>query len=209
MKVWSWWLPDILPHVPGCPIPVAEHELKRAAQVFFATSRAWLVTEPEVAGLAGDVELSIVPTDPEQDLVRLEQAWINGIPATVKTVAEMDSQASDWQTHEGTPSIVVQLSPDVARLYPIPLADFTVKWRASIIPSDVATGLPDDMAATYRDELAQGAKGRLMLYPNKSWTALDIAGVVGGAFADGASKANLEAARSFGKGRIKARPKWC
>ena len=27
-QAWSTWLPDVLPHVPGCPVLVAEHEIE-------------------------------------------------------------------------------------------------------------------------------------------------------------------------------------
>jgi hypothetical protein len=209
MALWSSWLPDILPHVPGCPIPVVQHELLRASQEFFTRTRAWLVTDAPVTVVADTEEIDLAPVDTEQDLVRVESVWFNGIPGTVKTVAEMDEDVTDWQTATGTPSIIVQLSPDVARFYPIPNADVAVKIRKSIRPSDSATGIPDDLAAAYRIDLAQGSKSRLMLYKDKPWTDPALAAVSQVQFNDAVSTANLDAARSFGKGRITARKKWC
>lgn len=209
MSLWSTWLPDILPHVPGCPVVVVEHELKRAAQEFFTRSRSWLVTDAPVTVAAAEEEINLAPTDDEQDLVRVEAVWFNGIPGSVKTVAEMDDSSQDWQTATGTPSIIVQLSPDVARLYPIPTADVVVKIRKSIRPSDAATGIPDDLASAYRNDLAQGAKSRIMLHKDKPWSDPGLAGVTAAQFGDATSSANLDAARSFGKGRISARKKWC
>lgn len=209
MALWSSWLPDILPHVPGCPVIVVQHELMRAAQEFFTRSRAWLVTDSPVTVVATTEEISLSPTDAEQDLVRVEAVWFNGIPGKVKTVAEMDEDVTDWQTATGTPSIIVQLSPDIARLHPIPTADVTVKVRKSIRPSDSATGIPDDLASAYRNDLAQGAKSRIMLHKDKPWTDPSLAAVSQAQFNDATSSANLDAARSFGKGRISARKKWC
>jgi hypothetical protein len=49
MSLWSAWLPDVVPHLPECPIPVIEHELRRAAQLFFEGSRAWRIYVPAIA----------------------------------------------------------------------------------------------------------------------------------------------------------------
>lgn len=209
MAIWSSWHPDILPHVPGCPVIVVNHELLRSAQEFFTRSRAWLVTDDPVTVVAEVEEIDLTPADTEQDLVRVEAVWFNGIPGSVKTVDEMDRDVTDWQTATGSPSIIVQLSPDVARLYPIPVDAVLVKIRKSIRPSDTATGIPDALASAYRDDLAQGAKSRLMLHKDKPWTDETRAAVSAAKFSDSVSTANLDAARSFGKGRISARKKWC
>jgi hypothetical protein len=181
----------------------------RAAQEFFKRSRTWLVTDAPVTVVATTEEIDLTPADPELDLVRVEAVWFNGIPGSVKTVAEMDESGADWQTATGSPSIIVQLSPDIARLYPIPVDSVSVKIRKAISPSDTATGIPDDLASAYRDDLAQGAKSRLMMYKDKPWTDETRAVVSGGMFNASIGAANLDAARSFGKGRISARKKWC
>lgn len=210
MKLWSSWQSDILPHVAGCPTPIIEHELLRAAQEFFSGSRAWIVTYADQTVLANVAEVSLAPASAEQEIVRLEKAWINGTSADVFPFQTMDScYSDDWQTHTGTPTAVIQLSPDSVRLYPIPTDSITLKIRASVQPSEAATGLPDDMAGQYRMDLVEGAKAKLMMYSKSEWYDPKKAAVHEAAFQAAIDSANVSAARSFGASRIVARKKWC
>lgn len=210
MKLWSSWQRDILPHVAGCPTPIIEHELLRAAQEFFSGSRAWIVTYADQTVLATVAEVSLAPASAEQEIVRLEKVWVNGVPADVLSFQEMDrAYGDDWQTHTGTPTAVIQLSPDSVRLYPIPTDSITLKVRASVQPSEAATGLPDDMAGQYRMDLVEGAKSKLMMYSKSEWYDPKKAAVHESAFQAAIDSANVSAARSFGAARITARKKWC
>lgn len=207
---WSDWFKDLLPHVPGCPNILAAHELRRAAQAFLDQTRAWQVTQAAATVTAGQTIETISVAG--ADLVRVEKAWYDGKPMDIKTTEDMDaSYADDWQIHTGTPSCLLQLTPGVLQFYPIPTVDATtgLKLRVSLKPNETATGVPHDLAMKYRSEILAGAKARLMLYPGKPWTNGDLAVISGGAFDAGVGKANLAAARSFGRGRIAARPKWC
>jgi len=84
-----------------------------------------------------------------------------------------------------------------------------LKLRLIVRPSDTATGLPDDLALRFRDEIHVGAKSRLMLYPGKPWTNPDMAGVYSQAFNALVNQATAAAARAFVQARIPSRPKWC
>lgn len=212
MKAWSYWFPDLMPHVPGCPQVLAKHELRRAAQAFFHQTRAWQIDKAAVPVVASQETVSLAPADADQELVRLESAWYDGKPLDPTTAEALDaSYADDWRSHTGTPFAFFQLVPGEIRLYPLPMADATtgVTARLSVRPSETSTGLPDDMAIRFRDEIHVGAKARLMLYPGKPWSNPDLAGVYGMTFSDQVGAANARAARSFAQARIPARPKWC
>lgn len=211
-KAWSYWHPDLRPHIPGCPSAVATHELRRAAQAFFKSSRAWQVTLPLVAVTANQSAVTIAFADPLVELVRVEQAWYDGQPMSMTTADDLDAaNGSDWNLHTGTPYKLFQLTPGVLRLYPIPTAASTtgLKLRVSQRPSDTATGLDDEMAVKYRDDIHVGAKARLMLYPNKPWSNPSMAGVYASAFDAMVGMANFDAATSFNGARKRATPKWC
>lgn len=211
-KAWSYWYTELLPHLPGCPNMLVDHELRRAAQQFFKETRAW---KDDLALIAVSANQSLVPVvfaDPGQELVRVEHATYDGITLGVTTTQELDAEHSDdWTLHTGTPSNIYQVTPGVVRLYPIPVSNSVtgLKLRVAIRPSDAATGLADEMAVKYRDDITAGAKSRLMLYPNKPWTNADLAVLNAGAFSGAIGVANLSAARSFGAARKPSRPKWC
>lgn len=212
MKLWSAWLPDLLPHVPGCPTVVAEHELRRAAQAFFQQTRAWQVILPAVAVAANQAEVDVTPTDTTLDLVRVQAAAYDGKPLGKQTAEDLDAEFSDdWTAHTGTPGDYIQLTPNVLRLYPVPTVAATtgVKVRAAVAPSHTSTGLPDDLADRFWDEMHAGAKARLMLYPGKPWTNTELAAVYGQAFTNMVATATAAAARAYGQARIPARVKWC
>jgi hypothetical protein len=211
VATWASWLPDVLPHVPGCPVVVAEHELRRASQEFFRRTRAWRVNLTTIAVPASTAEISCEPADAAHDLVRVEAVLYDGRQLDPETVENLDKGFSDeWAAHVGTPTHYVQLTPGILRLYPVPsdAATFGVKIRASVTPSESATGIPDDLAQKYRDAIQAGAKSRLMLMPGKGWTNLDLAAIYGRSFSDMADSANADAARAFGAAKIATRQVW-
>ena len=207
---WSTWLPDLMPHLPGCPNAVARHELLHAAQILLQRSRAWTVTLPDQPVVAAQETVDVDLTGAE--LVRIERAWYDGVVVPPRLVNEIEEAfGSDWQEHTGTPTAIVQMSPQVVRLYPIPVADAAtgLRLRAALRPTESATGIPGDLARRYWEQILAGAKARLMLMPGKPWTNPDMAGVQAGAFDAGVSRAGWDAATGFGRGRIRSRPKWC
>jgi hypothetical protein len=212
MATWSDWHPDILIHVDGCPSIIVDHELRRAAQRFFGGSRAWKVALNLIAVTAGQEMVAVSPDDTTQEMVRVEAAWYDGNPVDVYSPEEMDSLFNDdWQVHVGAPAAIVQLTPGTVRLYPIPLGASSIglKLRVSVRPSEDSTGIPDELLVKYRDAISDGAKHKLMLYPNRPWTAPDLAALCGDAFETEIIKARVAASRSFGSGRISSRPRWC
>ena len=212
MQAWATWLPDLLPQVPGCPRAIAVHELLRAAQAFFAGSRAWQVDQSPVAVTAGQTSVTIPVADNTTELVRIEKAWLDGSRLDVKVAPTLDNlYADDWETHTGTPTDLVQVMPGTAIFYPTPIATAVtgLKVRVSVRPSEISTGLPDDLTIKFRDSIHIGAKARLMLYPGKTWTNAELGAAYGQAFSTAVARANLAATMSFGRGRVGSRPKWC
>lgn len=213
MAIWSSWLPDVLPHVSACPIVLVEHELKRAAQVLCEASRIWRLDTP-AAAVAADQETAspIMPDPVEQDLVRVESVRYDGADLDLLTVEQLDAKAgSGWREHTGQPTAYTLLSPGEIRFYPVPTdpAASGVEFTVSVKPGEAATGVPDEIRTKYKEVLAAGVKARLMLYKDKPWTDYNLAGVHASAFESGVSKATLDAARAFGRGRIPSRPRWC
>lgn len=212
MKAWSYWFPDLALHVPGCPNVLMVHELRRAAQAFFSKTRAWRVDQALKPVTAGTESVVVQPDDAGQDLVEIEGAWYDGHRMEPVTPQTLDAQyVQGWHDHTGTPDRFLSLEPGVLRLYPIPMGDAAtgLKLRLVVTPSDAATGLPDDIALRYRDEIHVGAKARLMLMPGRPWSSPDLATVYGQAFGAMVEAASVKAARAHVGARIPSRPNWC
>jgi hypothetical protein len=210
-RAWSTWYPDILPHVPGCPGRLAVHELRRASQDFFKTSRAWKVVPAVFPVAANQTTVTVLPDDSGMEMVRVEMAWYDGKPMGTVTPETLDATYSDdWSTHTGTPEKILQLTPGIVQLYPLPTVAATtgLKVRMSVRPSDTSTGLPDDIAVKFREDIFIGARAKLLAYLNAPWSKPDVAMVLSMEASMGASKANFQASKSYGGGRIASRPKW-
>ena len=212
MKLWSYWLPDLLPHVAGCPTLIATHELRRTAQAFFHATKAWKLrlATPFAVG-AGQRDVTVTFTD-QVELERIENVWLDGqrlVPAT--TIQLSEDYGDDWAGHTGTPSRYYLDTPGVISLYPLPSAAAAVGLvvRAEVSPSDASTGLPDDIAVAYRDAIQIGAKARLMAYKGKPWTDLALAGSYAEAFQAAVTKAKNAASTVNSRGRVASRPSWC
>lgn len=213
MVDWSYWFPDVLPHVRGCPSDIAVHELKRTAQEFFRRTRAWQKEEPLVPVAAGQKTVLIAPSDFTLDLVRVESIYFDKDHLTPTTPETLDGMYGDkWEANSASkPDSFYQLTAGEIRLYPIPLADATegLKVRVSVTPGESAEGIPDDMAIKFRDPIYLGARARLMIYKDSPWYDPSMAAVYGAAFSAAVDKYTLDKARSFTNARIKSRPKWC
>lgn len=212
MAIWSDWYPDLMPHLPGCPALIVDHELRRASQIFFEGSRAWKKKLAALPVVSGTEQVVLATGSAELDVVRVEAAWYDGKTIDVFTPEDLAGAFSDdWHDHTGTPIAIVQFEPGVARLYPIPNANASIGLvvEASIKPSEAATGFPDNLRVKFKEAITAGAKGRLMVYPSKSWTNFDLGVAMGSAFDSAVNKARLDAALSYGRGSVRSRPKWC
>lgn len=210
MAIWADWLPDVLPHVQGAPVPQVEHEIKRAAQEFFTRARIWLVTTDDLPLEAGAVSLDIVLPNASMAVVRVERAWLGTRPLDARLADAMDdAHADDWETHTGTPSAVIQFTPGAVRPYPIPTDAGTVRLRVSVRPSDAADGIDDQFVARYQDAFSAGAKARLMLMLGKPWSNPEFGAAMRGVFDGYINQAITQAATGFGRGRMAATPRWC
>lgn len=212
MKPWSYWFPDLLPLVPGCPNVIAAHELRRAAQVFCEQTKAWKVVEAARPVAADTETVAAAPSDSGMELSEIDRVTYDGKRLDAETLDSIEQDhGANWETHTGTPFAYFQLTPGEIRLYPKPVeAALTgIVFTLVVKPSDTATGIPDDLAIKYRDAFHVGAKARLMAMPGRAWSNPGDASAYGTAFDSMCGTGNVQAARSFGAARIAARPKWC
>ena len=212
MAAWTYWLPDLLPTVPGCPQVLALHEIKRAAQDLMRASRAWQAELPAQAVAADAATVTLTPPS-GAEVVQVERAWVDGkrLPQVAPDVLDME-RGDNWTEHTGAgPTHFVQLQPEVLRLYPIPTAPAATGLvaRVSLCPADSAEGLDDGLARRYRNVILAGARARLMLMPGKAWSSPELALAAAAGFQGGVDSAHHDAIRGFGRGMPRARPNWC
>lgn len=209
MAVWADLYPFMMGRLQGCPIPLAELELRKSAIRFFRESRVWKVVLDTIAP-AGVPEFDLEVDESSQQPVRIEKAWGNGIRLSVYTADGMDSQFPDnWMLHTSSaPQSLVQIVPNVARIYPIPTASVSVTIRMSVCPSETSSGFPDEFLR-YRDAIVSSALASLFSYEKEPWYSPRSAADQYALARQLTNEAADQAAHAFGKARVASRPNWC
>lgn len=163
--------PYVLPHVPGCPVPIADSAILRAAIRFCAETGVWRYDLAPVAAEADTVQYAFAPPTGAK-VERVLAAWLNGEPLAVKNATDMLG-ATDWKTRTGTPTTLVVLSDTHFRLYPLGAGD--VDLQATLKPARSATTIDDAVFEAHADAIADGALEILFTYPGKPWSSPDLA----------------------------------
>lgn len=196
-------LPDVMPRLPGVPVPTVERELLRAAQEMCRRSRCWTVWSEPVTLAAGETEYEVdVPDGGQVELV--VGMTMDGLPADVlpwqwANRAPEDQGGGDVVT---TGSLVFRTGAAVRD-------GAVVRLKLVLVPGDNAAGIPDAVFDPYRDVLADGVIARCALIPKQAWTEPQLAAAHGAAFSAAVSRMAL---KEF-QGRTNAMPRlevgWC
>lgn len=165
---WSAFYPDILPNVPGCPLPLVDHHLRRAAIELCERAKR-IKVDVSFDTVAGTAEYTLNPGTGFV-LVSVLDAGCDGKPLDPVSRAEL-AIGEDWQTEAGRPShYLTTTAPTVLRLWKTPDAVFTINAGLSIRLSETATEVADWFGDRYREGLCSGAIARLCAMPKKDWT---------------------------------------
>lgn len=194
MKLWSEFYNLLIPELPGCPILLIDHTVRRAAIQFCEQSLAWKYQHPDIAVVTTTDEYSFVPLD--QTIVHaITYAEFNGLE--IKTKADENSvMIYDWRNETGSPEYVFGGATSLT-LVPTPDLEGTLKLTVVLKPSPTAIGMDDDIFNEYREGIMHGALARLMLSPKKPYTDPNMATFHQQMFAVAAGHAGVRAARNF------------
>lgn len=179
--------PYVVPHVPGCPLPIVDNAILRAAIRFCAETGVWRYTHATVAAVEATVAYPFAPPAGAK-VERVLAAWLDGLPLTVKNATDMLG-VTDWQTLTGTPEYLVVLSDTQFRLYPLGAGD--VDMEVTVKPARSATTIDDSVFEAHVEAIADGALEILMTYPGKAWTNPELAAYHKGKFEEAIADAEI------------------
>lgn len=168
MKSLDEFLKSINQYAPGCATPTAHFGIRQAAIEFCERTRLWRY-EDEFIVTAAEAEGITTPTG--SVLQDIECVTFNGgAPLMPKTVQWLDTNEPGWRKGiiTGTPQYVTQIEPNTIRL--VPGEAGTVNIGVWLKPAQDCDELPDFLADQYRETIAHGALGRILLMPNQSFT---------------------------------------
>lgn len=181
MKDLDEFLPNIRIYAPGVADPTAYFAIRQSAIEFCERTRIWHF-EDEFEIAADDFESLLSP--PSSVIHEIDDVWFNGKKLRKVTPQKLDELCPDWRSGDekptGEPSYITQTAPNEIIL--APFGTGTVKLSLYLKPSQDAVEVPDFLADQYRETIAFGALGRILLIPNQSFSSPEMGAAFGSAF---------------------------
>ena len=180
MKTFDSFGPNVRLYAPGVSDPTMYFALREAAIEFCERTRLWRY-EDVFTVTAEQCEAIFTPDGTV--VHEIEKVEFDGQELDHVTPTYLDQRMHLWRTDgamTGIPRYVTQTEPNTIRL--LPQGSGTVGLFLWLKPSQDAEEVPDWMADQYRETIAYGALGRILLIPNQSFTNLELGAAFGAAF---------------------------
>ena len=206
---WNDFLDEVMVDLPGCQVPVAVNAIKNAVE-FLCKETKFLVQDCTALNVvAGTSTYTFAAPSADVQIVDMDEVRIIGYeePLDAITRHDADAQFPNWRNETGEVYYYLTPSPDTVQLIRTPAASITggLMGRAAVMPKRTATG-PDSIFLThFREEIAAGAKARLMLQPKKPYTNPSEAVYFDDLFKRALGKASQLKATGFGRARIRTK----
>ncbi len=195
-------LPDVMPSLPGVPIPAVERALLRTAQDMCRRSRCWTAwTDPVTTSSGGHEYDADAPPGAAVEMVT--GCTINGRPAPILPWEWMETADDD---HGGSDVVVTGRLHFFAPNVP---DGSDVRFQMVLVPSERAYGIDDDLFDQYTDVLANGVIAKLAMTPNQSYSNPDLAMAHAAAFSAQVARMKLKQWRGYTNKQPRSRVTWC
>lgn len=170
MGAYSDLLPDILPHVPSCPLPSITRALQVIAQDFFQRSEAYTHTITSVNTVSGQPNVTVsLPANTR--LVKPLDMYLGAGKLATTNEQILANDYGNWRALTGIPKFVM-ISDTVANQLILALPPdgvYALTGRVAVKPLRAATTLDDNLMELYGDALVDGVLHRLMMMKNTEW----------------------------------------
>lgn len=160
--------PDVLPHVPGCPMPMVDDAILKAVIDFCNRSRAYRFSPADIAVVASTADYTVSDLPATTAIAWLLAAELDDVPLDL---LDPGSVPQSWATEEGAASAAIVASETAIGLRQVPDETGTLRVRLALRPSLTATTYPDEFHNLYQEAIAAGALAKLFAQPNKPWSA--------------------------------------
>ncbi len=204
MALWSDFYTALTPELPGVPYPSLDAALLRVATDFFFRTRAWREWLSPVTVLA-NTRTYAIPMPTNSDVVRIEQATIDGAVLPVLSYLEFNSNLST--VDQATPGVTTIDRKNFITTMTY-VAGQSVVLQASLVPGIAATGITDAQFAQYSDDICAGVKARLMLMENMPWSHPQLALKSEAEYESAVAQRNIEAWRGQTNLTPRTRVRW-
>jgi hypothetical protein len=162
-------LNDVLPDVPGCPNDLAINALRNAAIELY--TKSWINKQdcdPQQT-VIGQAEYDI-DTFTGFKTVGIVSVYFKDAQLVPVGQTSLNRSNLRWQDDSGTPTNYISYDYTTVRLYRIPDSVGDLNMTIALTPTKTSTGIDNYVYDLYSEQLAAGAKARLMLIPSKPFT---------------------------------------
>ena len=171
----SQFFNEVLPDLPGCPEAMALNDILDAAIEFCERTKVHKIDLAPITLLANtpSVSFSVPASTPQTRVHVILQALYGTTPLDFKDPDYLSVHYDpSWRTKTGTPLYITQDDEESFRVVPYLTVDATVTLNlfVALKPTAAATDIEARLWREYRDIIADGAMGRLMLTPKKPYS---------------------------------------
>lgn len=186
----SAFLPELNPHVAGCPEPLILNALSSATTEFCNRTLIWQERLPEVQVTSSGFPYTI-PVEPHATFERVISAQVGTIVITPTSYKSLDD-LPNWDTILGTPQNFLITIHGKLIVYPLPAISAPLRLTVAFTAARGAILIEDFLFTRWRDVLVHGALSLLHAMPERAWSKPDKVGLHGAKFEQGISLARSE-----------------
>ncbi len=208
---WEQFLKEVQPDVKGCPAQITENAIRNAAIEFCNESRVWRDQAADINILqdnAGPYTIDISAINSGQALILAThkvKPVNNNLPLKVYPIQLQDDRYT--RTGRAEPQWYYFQTPDTLFVGPgVPQEDVTAEVFVTLKPTRDSTSGPDFLFDDWLEQIAHGAKARLMAMAQRPWANLDMVPYHRREFIKGWTEARIRDAKSNVVGSSKTFP---
>lgn len=209
------WYDDVMPYVPGCPLPLALQKIRQAAIEYCRVSRTWryldlgpidLVAGQQTYVIGTTAALGSLPSDVV--VVHVYQANYNDVPLDVLTPSQFRAKSETWFDDAGEPEAFTLFNEGEVSLWRIPETSETDALELpelALAPTQTAAGIDERVYQFGREAIAKGARGLLLQIPKYPYSDANLGMKLWQDFQIEAGGADLRASSGRGHARLRTR----
>ncbi len=194
--------PLLVAQVPQVPDPIAAQALLLAARDLCRDTGCWRYEASDVDVAENEPLLTFYDLPSDSQIVSVAEVILDKVALVKASLDQLSRRYSGgWATEVGTP-IWFYLGTDrnQIRLVPIPSTSGLLYARLILEPTLLASSLDTVLLDRHLDILMAGALGRLLRYPDRSWTHFQLAAAYQAQFEQGKRVIRSQAADGFQPG---------
>lgn len=161
---------NMMSEVAGAPLPLVERYLVKAAREWARRTKSYVGWPGAPVDATGHVDLTSW-LGADKQLMGIN--WASTYPDTgllEPSTAMQSARRGMLDGRTGTP-VAFTFASDVVQVYPAPPEGDTIIFEVTLMPTPGATGVEDDFADLWADDIENLALSMLFAMPGKPWSS--------------------------------------